>query len=54
MKKLANPKSGFWLAALTIACLALSIAPGARAQEVTARTLVDRAQIQDLITRYYN
>ncbi len=31
----------------------LAWAPATPAQEVTARTLVDRAQIQDLITRYY-
>jgi ketosteroid isomerase-like protein len=29
-------------------------ATSARAAEVTAATLVDRAEIQDLITRYYN
>jgi hypothetical protein len=34
-------------------CLALITAPVAGAQEVTAKTLVDRAQIQDLVTRYY-
>jgi hypothetical protein len=41
-------------AMLSAACLALSLAPAAHAQEVTAKTLVDRLQIQDLITRYYN
>jgi hypothetical protein len=34
--------------------LALTLSAGARAEEVTAETLVDRLQIQDLITRYYN
>ena len=31
-----------------------SFVPAALAEDVTAKTLVDRAQIQDLITRYYN
>jgi hypothetical protein len=34
-------------------CLALACGPTARAQGITAKSLVDRAQIQDLITRYY-
>jgi SnoaL-like domain len=34
-------------------CLSLASATAAWAQGVTARTLIDRAQIQDLITRYY-
>jgi hypothetical protein len=34
-------------------CLLLVSAPAARAQELTAKTLVDRAQVQDLVTRYY-
>jgi hypothetical protein len=34
-------------------CVALLWGSAACAQEVTAKTLVDRAQIQDLITRYY-
>jgi hypothetical protein len=34
-------------------CLMLAFAPAARAQEVTAKTLIDRAQVQDLVTRYY-
>ena len=38
---------------LGIAC-GLSLSPAAHAQEVTAATLLDRAQIEDLITRYYN
>jgi hypothetical protein len=42
------------LAAASFACLALTASFGARAEEVTAATLVDRLQIQDLITRYYN
>jgi hypothetical protein len=34
-------------------CLALASSPAAQAQGITARALVDRAQIQDLITHYY-
>jgi len=34
-------------------CLALVFAPASPAQDMTARALSDRAQIQDLITRYY-
>jgi hypothetical protein len=34
-------------------CLVLLCAPVAGAQDVTAKTLVDRAQVQDLVTRYY-
>src|SRR5215475_10769472 len=34
-------------------CLALMAVPAARAQDMTAQALSDRAQIQDLITRYY-
>ena len=43
-----------WLAAVTVAgCLALGCIEMAPAQQVTAQAVVDRAQIQDLITRYY-
>ena len=42
------------LCALSVSCLALTIGADARAEEVSAETLVDRLQIQDLITRYYN
>ena len=34
-------------------CLALAANPVVRAQDVAAESLIDRAQIQDLITRYY-
>jgi hypothetical protein len=51
---IANRLGRALLRALTAASLALTIGSGARAQEVTAATLVDRLQIQDLITRYYN
>jgi hypothetical protein len=42
------------MGALGVACLALTMASGVRADELTAANLVDRLQIQDLITRYYN
>jgi SnoaL-like domain len=35
-------------------CLALLFSSAVLAQEVTTKTLVDRAQVMDLITRYYN
>ena len=54
MKAIANPLRSALLGALSVACVALTIGMDARAQEVTAATLVDRLQIQDLITRYYN
>ena len=54
MKTIGNSLGRVLLGALSVACLALTISSGARAEEVTAATLVDRLQIQDLITRYYN
>ena len=54
MKTIANPLGRALLGALSAASLALTIGTGARAEEVNAGTLVDRLQIQDLITRYYN
>lgn len=43
-----------WIGALGLAAgLAVMSVPAAQAQDVTAKSLVDRAQIQDLITRYY-
>lgn len=54
MKIFANRPNGAWLGALGVACvLALSPGPAAWAQGMTVQTLVDRAQIQDLITHYY-
>ena len=41
-----------WALGLTW-CLALASMPAARAQDMTAEALSARAQIQDLITRYY-
>jgi hypothetical protein len=43
-----------FLGALSAVCFALAVTASARAEEVSAETLVDRLQIQDLITRYYN
>ena len=41
--------------ALALAASLMTVAtPDAKAAEVTSKTLVDRLQIQDLITRYYN
>jgi hypothetical protein len=54
MKAIANPLSSTLPGALSVVCLALTISSGARSEEVNAETLVDRLQIQDLITRYYN
>lgn len=43
-----------WLVALGVGCcLAAASGQAAQAQDVTTRTLADRTQIQDLITRYY-
>jgi hypothetical protein len=54
MKTFANYRSAMWLGALGVACgLALVPCAPTRAQTVTAQTLVERQQIQDLITRYY-
>lgn len=52
METIANPLRRALLGVLSVACLTLTT--GVRAQEVTAETLVDRLQIHDLITRYYN
>jgi hypothetical protein len=54
MQAIANALRRTMLGALSIACLALTIGAHASAEEVNAKTLVDRLQIQDLITRYYN
>jgi SnoaL-like domain len=54
MKTFANYRSAAWLGALSVACcLALVPCTAARAQTITAQTLVERAQIEDLITHYY-
>ena len=54
MNTIAHPLRSALLGGLSVACLALTTSGGARAEEVNAATLVDRLQIQDLITRYYN
>ncbi|HEY9183354.1 MAG TPA: nuclear transport factor 2 family protein, partial [Gammaproteobacteria bacterium] len=51
---IAHPIGRALLGALSVVCLALTPSGGASAEEVNAETLVDRLQIQDLITRYYN
>ena len=44
-----------WVGVLAFtAYLVLLSSPAARAEEMTAKTLIDRAAIQDLITRYYD
>lgn len=54
MRAFAN-RSGSWLGAVGLAwALALASSPAISAEEVSAQTMVDRLQIQDLITRYYN
>lgn len=46
--------SRVWVGALGLAwCVALMSTPVARAQGITAKALIARAQVQDLITRYY-
>jgi hypothetical protein len=54
MKAIANALRRTMLGALSVACLVLTIGANAGAEEVNAKTLIDRLQIQDLITRYYN
>ena len=54
MKTIGNSFGSALVGALSVACLTLTLGSGARAEEVSAETLVDRLQIQDLITRYYN
>ncbi len=54
VRTFAKPWAPVSIGALAFAwCLALVSAPAAQAQGMTARALADRAQIQDLITRYY-
>ena len=54
MKTFSKEWTRVWTAALGLAwCLALASVPAARAQDLTAKALTERAQIQDLITRYY-
>ena len=54
MKETASPFARTLLGATSVVCLVLAFASSASAQEINAKTLVDRLQIQDLITRYYN
>src|SRR3954464_9340299 len=54
MEAIVNALRRTMLGVFGIACLALTNGAAAGAEEVNAETLVDRLQIQDLITRYYN
>ena len=54
MRQTAKRLGSALLGAVTIACLASTFTAAARAEEVNAKTLVDRLQIEDLVTRYYN
>jgi len=54
MKRIANRLRTSLLGAISVACVALAFDSGSRAEDVNGKTLVDRLQIQDLITRYYN
>jgi hypothetical protein len=54
MKTIANLLARAWLGALSVACLASTMSSSTLAEDVNVETLVDRLQIQDLITRYYN
>ena len=45
--------AGVWAAALGLCCVAVTSAPAAHAEEMTAQSLIDRQLILDQITRYY-
>lgn len=54
MKTQAMYRNSWWLGALALFVgLALQSGQSAWAQDVTPKSLVDRAEVQDLITRYY-
>src|SRR5262245_39504808 len=53
MKVSLYQRFGYWLFALAFACTSLLLGTPARAEEMSAKTLVERQQIEDLITRYY-
>lgn len=52
MRTFVGQGSRAWVVAFGVACC-LALGHAAWAQDVTPQSLVDRAQIQDLITRYY-
>ena len=52
MKPLANNRGAAWLGAFGITVCVLAAA-AIRAEDMTPQTLLDRAEIEDLITRYY-
>jgi hypothetical protein len=49
----SNPSAACWATALTALGMALSTPAPALAQTVSAGSLLDRAQVEDLLTRYY-
>ena len=54
MKLNSIRKTGIWVAALGLCCVALASALAAQAQDkMTAQSLIDRQLILDQITRYY-
>ena len=54
MNTIAKSCKGIWLSAVALAlCVTLTASQPARAEDLTAKALLDRAQIQDLITHYY-
>jgi uncharacterized protein (TIGR02246 family) len=54
MQENANFLGKALLGAVAVACLALAVTATSQAEDVNTKTLVDRLQIEDLITRYYN
>jgi hypothetical protein len=54
MKAIVDRFGKTLLCALSVTGIAVTMSSGVRAEEVSVETLVDRLQIQDLITRYYN
>lgn len=54
MKTVAKHRNPASLGVLGVAwCLVLASSPAVLAQDMTAKALIDRAQIQDLVTHYY-
>jgi hypothetical protein len=54
VEAIASALRKIMLGALGVVCLTLTLGANAAVEEVNAKTLLDRLQIQDLITRYYN
>ena len=54
MKTFASHRNRSWLGAVGLAFgLVLAWCSAAKAQGITSQSLIDRAEVQDLITRYY-